>query len=259
MDKPIHIRIKTDLGNTFEKTFYPPTANMIIDLKGDTDIPYLDGSNSDNTGDAYIVSWEWNITSYPYLFQDLNNDSYFNNSEKFLRYFDYNGSHFLSKTRVQGEHYRGGKIAFEDNNTAKEPFIFWDKNNNNTFDNDEEILNYDPDGNGINAIVSGNETGYIWTYNSTGKPFLFYDNRSDWVYNEAEGDFRIDYTNFNGEYGKNDKNDTDGGVLLFIKWNKEFYGRLLSNLLNEGCLHKITLTVTNNYGLKGKHTMYYKY
>jgi hypothetical protein len=258
MNQPITVKYKTMLGNTFTETFYPPTANMIIDLKGDTDIPYLDGSNSDNPGDAYIVSWEWNITSYPYLFKDLNNDFYFNQTDIFLGYFDYDGDHYLSKTRVQKDYLQGGKFAFEGNDTANEPFIFWDKNNNSIFDADEKILNYDPDGNEISATPKkdGTEWGYLWAYNTSGVPFLFYDKTNTSFYDESE-DIYKPYLDFGNDESAN---GNPGGVLLFTHWNKEFYGRILSNpLYYEGCLHEITLTVTNNYGLKGKHTMFYKY
>jgi hypothetical protein len=65
--KPITVKLLTILGNTFEKTFYPPTAIIKIDIESFppdySNIYILDGSLSDHPGDDYIVKWEWNITN----------------------------------------------------------------------------------------------------------------------------------------------------------------------------------------------------
>lgn len=65
LQQPITIKIKTELGNTFEKTFYPPNALIRIQtesISGD-DYYILDGSLSDHPGDGYIVSWNWDVTN----------------------------------------------------------------------------------------------------------------------------------------------------------------------------------------------------
>jgi len=65
--QPITIKIKTALGNTFEKTFYPPNPVIRIQTEslptGGDDYYILDGSLSDHPGDGYIVSWKWNVTN----------------------------------------------------------------------------------------------------------------------------------------------------------------------------------------------------
>ncbi len=64
---PITVKIYTSLTNEFEKTFYPPTAIIKIDIQslpGVTDDYYiLDGSQSDHPGDGYIIKWDWNVTN----------------------------------------------------------------------------------------------------------------------------------------------------------------------------------------------------
>ncbi len=67
LQQPITIKIKTALGNTFEKTFYPPNTLIRIQTEslpgGQGDYIILDGSQSDHPGDGYIVSWNWNVTN----------------------------------------------------------------------------------------------------------------------------------------------------------------------------------------------------
>ena len=65
MEKPVTIKFKTELGNTFEQTFFSP--NAIIQLQTDSlpggGVPYyiLDGSQSEDPSNGYIVQWKWNI------------------------------------------------------------------------------------------------------------------------------------------------------------------------------------------------------
>jgi flagellin-like protein len=65
--KPITVKVLTILGNSFEKTFYPPTAVIKIDIESMqpyyTNTYILDGSMSDDPGDGYIIKWEWNVTN----------------------------------------------------------------------------------------------------------------------------------------------------------------------------------------------------
>ena len=72
VNTPITIMALTDLGNSFEKTFYPPTATIRISMEEVPAGPYgssyktmylLDGSRSDHPGDGYIVTWHWNVTN----------------------------------------------------------------------------------------------------------------------------------------------------------------------------------------------------
>lgn len=67
MEQPLIIKFKTALGNTFEKTYYPPNAVLRIQTEsfptGRNDYYILDGSLSDHPGDGYIVSWNWNVTN----------------------------------------------------------------------------------------------------------------------------------------------------------------------------------------------------
>ncbi len=66
-NKPITIKLNTYLGNSFEKTFYPPTAIIHVDIESlpssNNNYYILDGSLSDHPGDGYIVKWEWNVTN----------------------------------------------------------------------------------------------------------------------------------------------------------------------------------------------------
>ncbi len=63
----ITIKIYTSRGNVFEKTFYPPSA--VIKIQVDSLPPtydnyyLLDGSSSDHPGDGYILKWNWNVTN----------------------------------------------------------------------------------------------------------------------------------------------------------------------------------------------------
>lgn len=71
VNTPITIRVLTGLSNSFEQTFYPPTATIRISTEEIPTGPYgsayktmyvLDGSRSDHPGDGYIVTWKWNVT-----------------------------------------------------------------------------------------------------------------------------------------------------------------------------------------------------
>jgi hypothetical protein len=57
----VKLTLFTTLGNTFEKTFYPPNAVIKLDLNY---VPHIcDGTNSFcENEENYIVQWHWTIT-----------------------------------------------------------------------------------------------------------------------------------------------------------------------------------------------------
>lgn len=122
MEEPIQIKIKTDLGNTFEKTFNPPTANFMInfesvkDKDGNiTNIPYLDASSSDQVGDAYITKWEWNITSSRDVYiVDYNKNGEFNLSNGDLE-FTWDTNNYEEDRFMYAEDNNSLKFSFLDN------------------------------------------------------------------------------------------------------------------------------------------------
>jgi hypothetical protein len=139
LEKPITVKIKTALGNTFEKTFYPPTANFMINFESAkdkdgniTNIPYLDASSSDQVGDAYITKWEWNLTeiiSYNYYI-DMDDS----------RTFDYEADIIFEDSFYSGNYSYGVNIS-------QGNFTYIDLNGNSKYDNDTDDfkLNFSQD------------------------------------------------------------------------------------------------------------------
>lgn len=61
----VKLNILTQYGNSFNRTFIPPNAIIKLDtesLPNGSSYYILDGSNSDQPGDGYIVKWAWTIT-----------------------------------------------------------------------------------------------------------------------------------------------------------------------------------------------------
>jgi len=73
LNDAITFEISTRLLNTFERTFYPPTAIIKVTTESQwnstagsyTDFIILDGSSSDHPDEnAFIVNWTWTIENY---------------------------------------------------------------------------------------------------------------------------------------------------------------------------------------------------
>ncbi|HVQ00596.1 MAG TPA: hypothetical protein VMT57_03685, partial [Candidatus Thermoplasmatota archaeon] len=81
------------------------------------------------------------------------------------------------------------------NNATGDSYLFIDRNNNHKYDRGEEILNYDYDGNRMNAIPIVNDSGGLLAKNSTGHYFVFRDSDNSTKYDA--GDSIIDLNPYN--------------------------------------------------------------
>lgn len=80
MEQPLTIKFKTALGNTFEKTFYPPnpiaTLSMQPSYNGQSyeDSIKLDATDSQAiTENSYLVNYSWNV-NYTFYYININDD-----------------------------------------------------------------------------------------------------------------------------------------------------------------------------------------
>ena len=174
MDEPIQIKIKTDLGNTFEKTFNPPTANFMINFESVkekdgniTNIPYLDASSSDQVGDAYITKWEWNITSSRDVYiVDFDKNGEFNLSDPDDFEFTWDTNNYKSDRFMYAVDNNSLNFSFLDNTTDS---TRWHYN----CSNDQLIQNISSSG----TIYYENSTAYNVTLSTISDVYDFFSGR----------------------------------------------------------------------------------
>lgn len=89
MENPVTIKFKTALGNTFEKTFYPPnpiaTLSMQPSYNGQSyeDNIKLDATDSQAiTENSYLVNYSWNV-NYTFYYIDINGNNTYDSSDDY--------------------------------------------------------------------------------------------------------------------------------------------------------------------------------
>lgn len=258
---PISFEVSTILTNTFQKTFYPPTSIIKILTETQWDdyinkykkVPILDGSLSNHPieDEAYISTWEWNI-SMPYVFQDTNTPNWTYNSED---------NKISTKPLGNSIANKGDKGGLYGNDTNGNPFIFKDNNitgKNWTLDKDEEILDRDPDGDGVNANPKDGNFGGLLGNDTDGNPFIFKDNNTtgtNWILDEDEE--ILDRDPDRDGIKANNSIGNFGGII--VPYTVQRGQKTIPNMDYLKMHHKIKLTVTDNYGMKSSaSTTYYQ-
>ena len=172
------IEVQTQLTNTFEKLFIPPTANFKVEISNDDELE-LDGSSSFHPQeDNEIVSYKWNIIHvitpfHQYTFKDLDDSGTYSQNDVVV-----NDTINVSSTQYYG--HPGGLFALNGSNVS---YIFDDVNENNFYDgpnSDDVILNLSKNESGVWCKPEIGNQGGLFANNLTGKPFIFTDWNKNW-------------------------------------------------------------------------------
>jgi hypothetical protein len=273
MKKPISVKFKTALGNTFEKTFFPPNPIINIEYQSYQDgtgatvnREVLDGSQSDHPGDGYIVEWNWHISTEPYLFRDLDDDRVYTAQPDTLvvsetyPIFDEGDRSFNNS--AAGEELT--PFDRDDNVFADDRFnpnVVWIENGSNDWYNetlDEDVLLLNITGGSVdnNTDTSNTSGTNVWEWDD----WFYYDKNEsgNFSFNRTHcEDILIDYHD-GGTYSN--QSDSIFGC-LFSQEAISLDGRQVNAEFDyeDGREHYITLTVVDNYGMESVTTMVYRH